>query len=95
VYALCAAVLLLAFVMAEDFSWRSMWPYYVLITMCAFQAWRPTMLVWSVLLMVFLLAVTTVPFGGTATIGERVFFATLTGLPVIALLLFRPRPFRD
>jgi hypothetical protein len=92
VYVLCAAVLLLAFMMAEEASLRSMWPYYALIGLCAVQAWRPTLLIWCVLMMVFLVAFATVPFGGTAAMTERFVFATLLGVPVIALWFFRPKP---
>jgi hypothetical protein len=92
VYVLCAAVVLLAFVMAEDTGLRSMWPYYALLVLCAVQAWRPTLFVWCVLMTVFLAGLATVIFAGTATRDERFFFATLIGVPVIALWFFRPRP---
>ena len=91
VYVSCGAVALLAFVLAEDTSWRSMWPYYTLIALCAVQTWRPTLFLWGVLMAVFLLALATMIFAGTAATTDRLVLALLLGLPVIALWYFRPK----
>jgi hypothetical protein len=40
--------------MSEDFSVRSMFPYYAVLLLCAAQAWKPTLLVWCVLITMFL-----------------------------------------
>ena len=75
VYLSCGAVVLLAFVLAEETGLRSMWPYYALLFACAFQAWRPTLLLWCLLMTTFLAALRTVIFAGTATAIDRVVFA--------------------
>jgi hypothetical protein len=92
VYLSCGAVVLLAFVLAEETGLRSMWPYYALLFACAFQAWRPTLLLWCLLMTTFLAALGTVIFAGTATAIDRVVFAVVLGGPIIALWHFRPAP---
>ena len=94
-YVLCGAVVLLAFVLSEETSLRAMWPYYMLVVLCAVQTWRPTRLVWCVLMAVFLAGLTTVIFAGTATMRDRFVFAVLLGVPVIALWQFRPKADSD
>jgi hypothetical protein len=68
-----------------------MFPYYALLGLCALQVWRPTVLVWCVLMAAFLYGLVIVSVGGPATIFDRVVFASLIGVPALALWLSRPR----
>jgi len=77
--------------MSEDFSVRSMWPHYAVLLLCAGQAWRPTLLVWCVLIMMFLAAFAAVISAENPFTGERVVLAVLIALPILGLWYFRPQ----
>jgi hypothetical protein len=77
--------------MSEDFSARSMWPYYAVLLLCAGQAWRPTLLVWCVLITMFLAALASVISAENASTGERCVLAVLIALPILGLWYFRPQ----
>jgi len=88
-------VALSAFVMSEETSLRSMGPYYAVIAVCAIQAWRPTLLLWCLLMTAFLAMLVTIVSAGAATTTDRLVFGVLLGVPIIALWYFRPAPDAD
>jgi len=93
-YAVCMLVALffaLLGVGMED-DWIAGVPYVVVAALCLLQCIRPTVLVWSLLLLAFGSYTIAMALSFSQPAGEWRFFLACGGIPTVALLCAWPRP---
>jgi hypothetical protein len=92
-YVLCGLMIagLISLGASEGENVSTMWHFVLLLTLCIVQLWRPTLLVWLVIVVAFGgYAVTILVYPVVLTLRERAVFVLLGVIPSIALLWFRP-----
>ncbi len=93
VYLVCAALVLFVTMLAGDEGLEAALPYIVLLLICLVQFFRPTLMGWGFLTVLFwAYAVAVALHPQNASLGDYFIFLTIGLVPGVALLWCRPKP---